>query len=153
MKLKNVLIRLKKTIDLSKTLENHQFSYEKFVNEYDVETNCGTVCCIAGHYPNWGIEGFKYEKRVFGDYYLDTNEILRYSYTEDALSYYHGLSLSLIIVLFCGKNCDGTFTDCFDKYITLHDYKLSDVIHRFETVYELLKNKTISPDWEFPKNI
>jgi len=136
MELEEVLSRLKKTIDLSKTLKDEQFDYGNLVTEFDYENVCGTVCCIAGHYPNWGIEGFYYQKSFFG---------ITLNNTE--LSYYHGLSGYLIRVLFYGNNYNATFTDSLPNHKDLSDYSLQDVIKRFETVYKLLENKTITPNW------
>jgi hypothetical protein len=146
MELEQVLERLRKTIDLSKTLKEEQFNYSRLVSYFN-ENKCGTVCCIAGHYPNWNIEGFYYH------FYEEYNDlILKHKRLEAnirlALIEYHGLSKDLIDVLFYGENFEGTFTDEFREVESIRDYSLKEVIERFETVYELLENKTITPDWD-----
>jgi len=156
MELEEILERLKKTIDLSKTLKEEQFNYNKFVTEFDYDNECGTVCCIAGHYPNWGIDIFKYNistifiievNQLSGENPLnDGNSPLRLM--KNKLIEYHGLSEYLINVLFYGENFEGTFTDEFRYVDGIGEYSLKEVIERFETVYELLENKTITPDWE-----
>jgi len=148
MELQEILERLKKTIDLSKTLKDEEFDYSQLVSKFN-ENNCGTVCCIAGHYPNWGIGEFYYH---FYDEYTEYAElILRHeglgADIQSALIEYHGLSGELISALFYGRNFDGTFTDELVNYEDLSLYSLQEVIERFETVYELLENKTITPDW------
>jgi hypothetical protein len=136
MELEEILKRLRNTIDLSKTLKDEQFNYSSYVTEFDKENKCGTVCCIVGHYPNWNIKGFKYSD-IYGSMYN----------TLDNLTKYHGLSKYLNEFLFYGIDFEGTFTDEIIQHNDLSKYSLKEVIERFETVYELLENKNITPNW------
>jgi len=142
-----ILKRLRKTIDLSKTLKVEQFNYNKFVTDFDTENNCGTVCCIAGHYPNWGIDIFKYDSDALYNIVTSNEKNQLMSKIKQQLVDYHGLSGELISVLFYGGNFGGKLSDKLVEYIDLSKYSLQEVIERFEKVYKLLENKTINPDW------
>jgi len=147
MRLKKVLERLRKTIKLSKKLKDEQFNYKRFVTEFDYENNCGTVCCIAGHYPNWGIDILKYDSNTILNITPSDTKCQLMSNIKYQLEDYHGLSGELISALFYGRNIDGTFTDELVNHEDLSLYSLQEVIERFETVYQLLENKTIKPNW------
>jgi hypothetical protein len=148
MDLKLVLERLAFTIEKAKELKPEQFNYSCYVRYFDHDNNCGTVCCILGHYPNWGIIGFRYEKSVeeppmmiveYGDFW-DVSA---------GLIFYHGLSEDIIDFLFYGYNIEHslfqTINDQFeDQNVCL---ELNQVIQRFEYVYELLKTERITPDF------
>jgi hypothetical protein len=89
---------------------------------------------------------FVYNVYVVGD--LDIY-LMEYGIIEEiqCLSKKFELSECLVKVLFFGLNIESTFTDCFKNHKMGDDYTLDDVIQRFVTVYELLKNKQITPDW------
>ena len=126
MELNQILERLDYTIEKAKELKIKQFKYSSVVTDFDFIHNCGTVCCIFGHYPNWGIEGFYYDIDQWenvtvsgpnGDWHTD-------------LMAYHGLTWKTIHFLFFGSVISSPTQD-----IRL---SLKNVIQRFKHVRKLL---------------
>jgi len=100
MEKKLVVKRLKDTLKKLKELEKAKFSYHRFVTSS--RDSCGTVCCVGGWYPAWFPEArLKWEKISLYPY-VDIE-----SYKEktvlQTLMLYHGINISLIRVLFYGR--------------------------------------------------
>jgi hypothetical protein len=131
-----VLQRLGKTIELAKTLKEEQFDYSSLVAKYDFSKKCGTVCCIIGHYPNWGIEGFKYDDSPDFHTYKSVSVIAEnFRFLEYGIAHYHTLSISVIYYLFFGSPFFGSCYNNEDHDIFL---SLNEVIARFEEIYQLV---------------
>jgi hypothetical protein len=143
MELPQILERLDYTIMKAKELKPEQFSFESYVSVFDEVNNCGTVCCIAGHYPNWGIDEFFFEDFAFLFLTVASNLGDNISIS---LSKYHGLGIALIGYLFDG--CGDYFTG-LPYYRELSDYSLVEVIQRFEHVRNLLASGEIEPNQVF----
>ena len=141
MELNQVLERLDYTIEKAKGLKLNQFNYSEYVSKFDFENNCGTVCCIAGHYPNWNIEGF-----VYLNYSLHSIPSL---YIIDALSDYHGLSEDIAYFLFHNYSINSPLFAEFEEILPLEKVTLSYVLERFEFVRKLLASGEITPNQEF----
>ena len=145
MELNQVLERLQFTIDKAKLLKDWQFVYCRYVTAYDVENACGTVCCIAGHYPNWGITEFSiiYNKDFYYNYQLVYNE---FETAENGLPFFHGISVDLVNFLFYGFPIEHHLFLQFGAYYSSM-LQLPQVITRFEYVHKLLAEGTILPDF------
>lgn len=148
MELQLVLERLAFTIEKAKELKPEQFDYSCYVKYFDHDNNCGTVCCILGHYPNWKVNGFYYEPHAMGGS-LMTVEYGGYLDVSFGLTNHHGLSIDIVGFLFYGKYIEDSLfekiNDPFeDQNVCL---ELHEVIQRFEYVYELLKTEQITPDF------
>ena len=148
MNLPLVLERLAFTIEKAKELKPEQFNYSCYVRYFDHDNNCGTVCCIAGHYPNWGIKGFLYESIIeqpsmVAVTYNDFHDV------ELGLVFHHGLSADIIQFLFYGINIQHKlFEEINDQFEERNEcLELHQVIQRFEYIYELLKMEQITPDF------
>ena len=144
MELNKVLERLDYTISKAKELKPEQFDYSDIVMEFDELNECGTVCCILGHYPNWQIKGFSYFKSIV-DFEVDYSETDSFD-IKDGLFHYHGISLTLVNFLFFGR---GNLFMNLPYYDDLKDYSLSEVIQRFEHIRTLLASGEITPNQEF----
>lgn len=144
MELQEVLTRLDYTISKAKELKPEQFNYDEYITKFDFKNGCGTICCIAGHYPNWNIEGFYYDKSFFASV-----EYLGIHYTFSGLCDYHGLHKRIIRFLFYGGSVHHFSFIELNTSKRLWEFTLPDVIERFEHVRNLLASGEITPNQEF----
>ena len=143
--------RLQFTIDKAKLLKDEQFVYCRYVTTYDVENACGTVCCIAGHYPNWGIREFSinYNEDFDSNYQLVYNE---FENAKNGLSDFHGISIDLINFLFYGYPIEHPLFLQFGAYYSSM-LQLPQVITRFEYVHKLIAEGTILHNFSYSKHL
>lgn len=131
-----ILQRLQLTIDKLKQLSPAQFNYESYVTEFN-NKGCGTVCCVAGWYPEWFREaGLKWNE-LHG---LISDE----SHPLYTLAAYHGVNDEIIDCLFYGlsvRTKDNMRIIEPDGGITSD---LSMVIEAWEQVYKAIENKEIN---------
>ncbi len=143
MEKQEVLSRLRTTLAHMKELDETQFYYGSFCDTFDYERQCGTVCCIAGHYPNWGLGDFCYKENNVSD--MDLFSIEFKECIIGALMNYHGLSEGIIGYLFYGSPL------FFEAMGIMGSVKsncsLSVVITRFEFIYKELESGTLQPDF------
>lgn len=135
--LNEVLEILDGTIANMKTLKESEFDYSDFVSDFNLISQCGTVCCVAGWYPKW------YPKSAFSwkEHNLYAGGSDRSNSIAHALSEFHGLSCSLINVFFFGDRLyEYGFLD--DR-----DLVLLEVIERFEKMRNLLASGEIPLDY------
>lgn len=98
-----VLRRLKKTITKLSKLKKENFNYELFVDKWNKEKQCGTVCCVAGWYPKWFPEaGLIWTKRSH-DLSAGKGVNGGWSGIEYKLMKYHGLTEKAIGSIFYGR--------------------------------------------------
>lgn len=121
----------------SRRKKKRMFNYAIFVEELKTDESgtvkeCGTICCVAGWYPQW----FKNCGLEYTNTYDDIRSSIGDS-IEDALKRYHKLSTPIIDALFYGNEDEQEdlglpFTDL--------DSKLSKVIQLFEVALVKIKN-------------
>lgn len=136
--------RLESTLMRLMSLNEDSFYYATYVNQFAGE--CGTVCCVAGWYPEWFPEsGFKWfrsvnewiEVTLIHESMSGTERIFeRHDIIQAHLSVWHGLPLEEIDYLFYGGAT-------IDRPGFGSDDNLRTVISRFQYVIEGLKNDTI----------
>jgi hypothetical protein len=127
-----IIERLKATIEKLKQLEPNKFYYGNFVTESN--GGCGTVCCVAGWYPEWFPEsGLKWQ--VFNN---DMCAQMRNSIeVNELLLKYHGLGREFIGALFYGDVCN--LTEFYLPWIPSTATK-ETVLTRFEKTLQFIEN-------------
>jgi hypothetical protein len=91
-----IIERLKATIEKLKKLDPAKFYYGAYVTESTL--HCGTVCCVAGWYPEWFPESslrWQHTDRRFVQM-GDSTQVC------ELLQKYHGLDHKFISALFYG---------------------------------------------------
>jgi hypothetical protein len=120
-------------------LKDNEFRYNTFVSRCDDKQTCGTTCCVAGWYPHYFPKSdLLWRPTEMGNLRLEGKNM----YIEGALELYHGLSNAIIAALFYGDELR------VEKKVVLKDdvdmeSTLSDVIHRFEVVINLIERDRI----------
>ncbi len=90
MKKAKILEEMKAALERYKTIKPEEFDFGDFVAKYDYQEQCGTICCLWGWEPSFGVlEGVKWYKSKFSscvrtttspDDYWDWGYITRYLY-------------------------------------------------------------------------
>lgn len=133
MTTKQKIVKLNWTINKLKKLKPQQFQYNTYVEHFNYETNCGTVCYIVGWYPKWfpsskfTWDGEKLSKLKHEDYLANIR---------GALKKYHGLEIEEINYLFYGEvyKEEPELSFLERKHLTIEN-----VIKRFERIINELK--------------
>lgn len=145
-----VLGRLRATIEKLLMLPECQFAYDRYVTVANGE--CGTVCCVAGWYPQWFPEaGLKWQSYGTHLDLISTSHQDEYYNQQESLIDYHGLSENLIEVLFYGYNRDiSRNNNWFNRLIygqsirlgigdkPMRDASLQEIIILFRQVFNLI---------------
>lgn len=138
-----ILDRLIATRKKLRNLPDSKFDYSGYITKY--HNGCGTVCCVAGHYPLWFPEAGLVYRSVYDDpeywefgkqkVYLDTISGSTRGIS-NLLANYHGLKEDLIAYLFYGDSCEE-----LDDYVESMFLSKKDVIKRFTNVINYVKKK------------
>jgi hypothetical protein len=64
MKKQDIITEIKSAYERYKTIKHEEFSFRRFISNYDANTKCGTVCCLWGWEPKFGVlEGVNWINR------------------------------------------------------------------------------------------
>lgn len=55
MKKQDIINEIKAAYERYKTIKPKDFNFRWFVSEYDEENKCGTICCLWGWEPKFGV--------------------------------------------------------------------------------------------------
>lgn len=157
MELNQILERLQSTIDNLKTLDEDHFEFTDFVADFRLVSNIskhhvsgyGVVCDTAGWYPKWYPEsGFTWGLTRFS-VNLFYQESCHRTFIIEGLMKHHGLSQTLIGVLFFGetlvKNANQENEIWFKSS---NNFTLKQTIARFHLMHTGLEMGVINPDWD-----
>jgi hypothetical protein len=125
-----ILSRLQDTIDKLKELDPSKFNYSHFIDEYDADKGCGTVCCVAGWYPTWFPLAHLRYLVSFGEVEL-ISELGDPVDIQSALISFHGLGSVLVRALFYGDADEAIGIEELSSD-DMRSAELKDVIKRFE---------------------
>jgi len=127
MSKKKVLLEIKEFREAFNTIKPEQFYFGAFVNEYNKERNCGTICCLWGWIPQIAPEiAARY------NLYYDSAKRTDMSESPDILSWPINIKKYLF---YPGKFLQG--------FIALdNDISLSDMLKAWDDVIDTLENTT-----------